>query len=116
MCFLQSAHAKRCEHHAAVKGWMAHIPNAPEFHPTEEEWTCPMSYIKRIQPEAEHYGKYFPKCMIPGSERSHLLGLPSDLMLVFCRHLQDHTTNACSCAILQGETEPLALATVPHDI
>ena len=115
-CFLQSAHAKRCEHHSAVKGWTAHIANAPEFHPTEEEWACPMSYIKRIRPEAEHYGTYLPNCMFPGSERLHTLGLPSDLMLFFCRHLQNHTTNASSCAILEGETEPLALATAPYDI
>lgn len=32
------------------------IPNAPSFHPTEEEFRDPMEYMRKITPEGSKYG------------------------------------------------------------
>lgn len=32
------------------------LPEAPTYHPTEEEWKEPMDYIRKISPEASQFG------------------------------------------------------------
>ncbi|EFJ29606.1 hypothetical protein SELMODRAFT_440762 [Selaginella moellendorffii] len=39
-----------------VAPWLASLPLAPEFHPSEEEFVDPIAYILKIEQEASHYG------------------------------------------------------------
>ena len=42
--------------------WVYRVPDAPVFHPTEEEFKDPMRYIQSIQSEASRWGEFLQLC------------------------------------------------------
>ncbi|CAD7703846.1 unnamed protein product [Ostreobium quekettii] len=58
---MRSSLSGLCENQGAKRlagelAWMAQVPEAPTYHPSEAEFEDPLAYIAKIEPEAERFG------------------------------------------------------------